>query len=306
MITVKNLSKYYDDLPALDHLNLKINRGITGLLGPNGAGKTTLLAVLNGLTPFQSGSVEIFGLPLAKNLKEIRRRCSFVPQSLALYEELSVMENLRFFAAIQKITGRARRENIDYAITVNQLRPQLGKKVKSLSGGQKRRLNIALSLLNNPQILYLDEPTVGIDPESRLDILEMIKAFKEDGKTIIYTSHYLAEIEEICDEAAIIDRGRLIAHGRIETLRGGGSDFVTIELIAAAGAVSDFAAARDDIAQLNKTTIKIESQQARRVGEILRALEQEGIMVKQITYGAGNLESLFIRLTSHRHEGHDV
>lgn len=307
MITVKNLLKYYDDFPVLKHINLNIAGGIIGLLGPNGAGKTTLMSILNGLTDFQGGSVKIFGLPLTKNLKKIRRRCSFVPQSLALYESLSVIENLRFFAGIQNIKGRALRENIDYAVSVNQLRPQLDQKVNTLSGGQKRRLNIAIGLLNDPDILYLDEPTVGIDPESRHDILKMIRAFKARRKTVVYTSHYMAEIEEICDEVAIIDRGRIIKQGGLAAImRESGNDSLRVELASRNEKLHKFAKNHPGIQLVSPTAIIIKSQKAARVGELLTALEAEGIAVKQINYGAESLESLFIRLTSHNDEAGDV
>jgi len=219
MITIQNLVKRYDDLLALDHIDLSIGKGVIfGLLGPNGAGKTTLVSILNGLTNFQEGEIKVFGLPLTKELAAIRKRCAFIPQALALYENLSVIENLRFFAGIQKITGADLRHNLDYAISVNRLQPMLKQKAGTLSGGQKRRLNIAIGLLNNPEILYFDEPTVGIDPDGRNEILETIRNFKNDAKTVIYTSHYMPEIEKLCDEVAIIDRGRIIRQGLLETM----------------------------------------------------------------------------------------
>ena len=221
MIRIKNLTKRYDttSTPALNQLSMNISKGVIfGLLGPNGAGKTTLISILNGLTNFQEGEVEIFGLPLRANLKQIRKRCTFIPQSLALYENLSVIENLRFFAGIQSITGAALQNNLEYAISVNRLQSLLEQKAATLSGGQKRRLNIAIGLLNNPEILYFDEPTIGIDPESRNDILETIHSFKEDNKTVIYTSHYMDEIEKICDEAAIINHGKIIRRGHLQTM----------------------------------------------------------------------------------------
>jgi ABC-2 type transport system ATP-binding protein len=219
MIRIKNLTKRYDSVPALSQLSMNIGKGLVfGLLGPNGAGKTTLISILNGLTAFQEGTVEIFGLPLHKNLREIRKRCTFIPQSLALYENLSVIENLRFFAGIQSITGKTLHENLDNAITVNHLESMLEQKAATLSGGQKRRLNIAIGLLNNPEILYFDEPTIGIDPESRNEILETIRGFKKDNKTVVYTSHYMEEIEKICDEAAIINHGEIIQQGDLQSM----------------------------------------------------------------------------------------
>ncbi len=219
MIHITSLTKRYNGKPALKQLNMDIGKGVIfGLLGPNGAGKTTLISILNGLSNFQEGEIRIFDLPLYDNLKEIRRRCTLIPQSLALYEHLTVIENLRFFAGIQGIVGTALRTNLDYAISVNRLDKFLEQKAATLSGGQKRRLNIAIGLLNSPEILYFDEPTIGIDPESRNDILETIRTFKEDKKTVIYTSHYMEEIEKICDEAAIINNGEIIRQGSLQTM----------------------------------------------------------------------------------------
>ncbi|HIQ36936.1 MAG TPA: ABC transporter ATP-binding protein [Desulfocapsa sulfexigens] len=219
MIRIKNLTKRYDTVPALNQLTMNIGKGVIfGLLGPNGAGKTTLISILNGLTAFQEGEIEIFGLPLHKNLRQIRARSTFIPQSLALYENLSVIENLRFFAGIQSITGSTLQKNLDRAISINHLGRILEQKAATLSGGQKRRLNIAIGLLNNPEILYFDEPTIGIDPESRNEILETIAGFKKENKTVIYTSHYMDEIEKICDEAAIINHGKIIRQGQLQTM----------------------------------------------------------------------------------------
>jgi len=219
MIRIENLSKRYNTILALDQLSMNIEKGVIfGLLGPNGAGKTTLISILNGLNTFEKGSIEIFGLPLQNNLTQIRKRCTFIPQSLALYDNLSVIENLRFFAGIQLVVGSDLKNNLEYAISVNHLDNLLDQKAATLSGGQKRRLNIAIGLLNNPEILYFDEPTIGIDPESRNDILNTIKSFKEDNKTVIYTSHYMDEIEKICDEAAIINHGKIILQGNLQTM----------------------------------------------------------------------------------------
>lgn len=219
MISIRNLVKHYGKHVALDHIELSVGKGvILGLLGPNGAGKTTLVSILNGLIDFQEGEVEIFGLSLRHELREIRKRSSFVPQSLALYENLTVMENLRFFAGIQKVGRDMLHRNIDYALTVSGLHPMRDQKAVTLSGGQKRRLNIAIGLLNNPELLFFDEPTAGIDPESRNAILETVRSFTAEGKTVVYTSHYMPEIEKICDDVAIIDHGRIIRQGTLKAL----------------------------------------------------------------------------------------
>ena len=232
MISINNLSKQYKEHTALDTISLEIQQGIIlGLLGPNGAGKTTLVSILNGLTPYQDGEVSIFGLSLKENQKEIRRRSSFIPQAFAFYENLTVMENLRFFAGIQSIEGNVLQQAIDAAILTNRLQTMLHKRAHTLSGGQKQRLNIAIGLLNDPEILYFDEPTAGIDPELRNNILQSILSLKNDGKTIIYTSHYMQEIEQICDEAAIIHHGKIICHKPLATLLQENEEQTTLESI---------------------------------------------------------------------------
>jgi len=232
MISVSNLSKRYKAQTALDHVNLEVKQGIIlGLLGPNGAGKTSLVSILNGLVPYNEGNVSIFGLPLKENQKEIRSRSSFIPQAFAFYENLTVMENLQFFAGIQRITGSELQQAIDSAIATNRLQTMLNKRALSLSGGQKQRLNIAIGLLNDPELLYFDEPTAGIDPELRNNILDTILSFKDSGKTIIYTSHYMQEIEQICDEAVIIHHGKIVCHKPLAALLQENDPQITLESI---------------------------------------------------------------------------
>ncbi len=219
MITIQGLEKKYAEKVVLDKLSLTVPpHSIFGLLGPNGAGKTTLISILNGLASYDKGEISVLGLPLKSNGKTIRERCSLIPQSLAFYEQLSVKENLMFFAGIQRIKGKTLKNNLEYAVERNQLEEFMNQTSGTLSGGQKRRLNIAIGLLNNPDILFFDEPTVGIDPESRNEILDTIKALQSDKKTVVYTSHYMPEIEKICDQLAIINKGQIIKQGSIDSM----------------------------------------------------------------------------------------
>ncbi len=307
MIRIEGLVKRYGAFTALDGLDLEIGKGtIFGLLGPNGAGKTTLVSVLNGLSDFDGGTVEVFGLPLRDSKAAIRSRCAFIPQSLAFYENLTVEENLRFFGGIVNLSGALLRRRIDYAVSVNRLETMMKRRAGTLSGGQKRRLNIAVGLLNDPEILYFDEPTVGIDPESRNEILETIRGFKESNKSVIYTSHYMPEIERICDEVAIIDRGRIIRRGTLEEmLRSEKADSAVIELIHPDAAALDAAAACSAEAEvLDDANLLLHTRSATAMGSVLAVLEERGVAVRQIRYGTTNLEALFIRLTSR--EGRDV
>ena len=305
MIQVENLLKKYGDIVALDHLSLEVKKGIIfGLLGPNGAGKTTLVSILNGLSDFQEGSVHLFSLPLQENLKSIRQRCSLIPQTLAFYENLSVLENLRFFAGVQNISGTELKNNIDYAIEVNHLKPLLNQKASTLSGGQKRRLNIAAGLLNDPDILFFDEPTVGIDPEARNEILDTIVSFREKGKTVIYTSHYMPEIEKICDEVAIIDQGKIVIQGTLEKMLSQEEvSSVIIEIYETPiPKLERFVADHKEMSIIDGASLKVEKQNSDKMALVLKHLESESIKIRQIRYGTTNLESLFIQLTSHRGE----
>ena len=220
MIEINHLYKSYGKLVVLDDINLSIHKGeITGLLGPNGAGKTTLVSILIGIMPRDKGDIFIDGMDIDKNLPGIQTICSIVPQNLAIYPMLSAYENLEYFGGLQGLKGPKLKARIDYCTEIASLESFLKKRVHKFSGGMKRRLNLAIGLLNNPRILYLDEPTVGVDTQSRNYLLEMIKKInREEGSTIIYTSHYMEEIEQVSDAIAIIDEGRLILNGPKEKI----------------------------------------------------------------------------------------
>jgi ABC-2 type transport system ATP-binding protein len=214
VITINNVGYRYahSSTAALDGITLGIPRGSSfGLLGPNGAGKTTLLSILTGVQTLQSGTVSIAGQSLAQHAAAIKSISAYVPQDYAFYLALSGRENLRFFAGVYGLSGAQWRERLEYCTSVCRLQELLDKRAGQYSGGMRRRLNLAIGLLNAPQILYLDEPTVGIDVLSRQVIVEAIQALRNHGTTVIYTSHYMEEVEAICDEIAIINHGHLIA-----------------------------------------------------------------------------------------------
>jgi ABC-2 type transport system ATP-binding protein len=271
MIKITNLLKRYDEKVALDHLTLEIKAGtIFGLLGPNGAGKTTLISILNGLTKYNEGEVTVFGLPLDENLEAIRKRCALIPQTLAFYENLTVIENLNFFGGIQNIEKGLLKKNI----------------------GRKQ--------LNDPDILFFDEPTVGIDPESRNEILETILSFKEANKTVIYTSHYMPEIEKICDEVAIINAGKIIKQGSIESmLTNESANQLIIEIYETPLAtLESFCSKMNALTVVDESSLMLEGKESETVARALALLEAENVAVKNIRYGTTTLESLFINLTS--------
>ena len=205
--------------PALDNFSLKIAKSsFFGLLGSNGTGKTTAMSILTGLLAADSGQVTILGHDLKHHKHFIQERIGFVPQDLAIFEKLTGYENLAFFARLYGLSGSNLRQQIDRCLEFTQLSDNSSRLVSSYSGGMKRRLNLAASMLHNPEILFLDEPTVGIDAQSRQLIHERLKSLNKSGTTIIYTTHYMEEAEELCSDIGIIDNGHIIQEGATEKL----------------------------------------------------------------------------------------
>ncbi len=219
MIKVSNLSKKYGEHYALNGIDLEIERGgIFGLLGPNGAGKTTLISTLIGLNSYDSGEILIDGKNIRDELSYIQSISSIVPQNFAFYPTLTAGENLEFFGGMLGLKSNLLKDRIAYAVERTKLSDVYDKEAQTYSGGLKRRLNIAIGLLSDPKIIYFDEPTVGIDPQSRNFILESIKEMKQEDRLILYTSHYMEEIEFLCDQIAIIDHGKIIEQGNLNTI----------------------------------------------------------------------------------------
>lgn len=219
MVEVRNLTKKFGRLTALDNLNFDIYRGeIFGLLGPNGAGKSTFISILTTLCKPTSGDIFVNKLSVGKQAGSIKKSIGFVPQDIALYPMLSGLDNLKFWAGIYGIKGPVKKERIREALSIVRLGDRAGDRVENYSGGMKRRMNIAVALLHHPQILVMDEPTVGVDIHSRKYILDTIRDLKERGTTVIFTSHYIDEMESICDRMAIIDKGVIKSAGTLKEL----------------------------------------------------------------------------------------
>ena len=286
MLKVENVTKSYGTKKALDSLSLEVQEGsVFGLLGVNGAGKTTMLSILNGLINIDEGKIDVFGFDIKKDIKEINKISSIIPQHLAFYENLSVKENIEFFASVQY----ASKESIEKAIEINSLGSLLSQKSSTLSGGQKRRLNIAIGLLNDPKIIYFDEPTVGVDPKSRNEILDSISEYKKLGITVLYTSHYMNEIERICDEVAIIDKGKLVKQDRLDNLLSNRvSDKVLVETLYSSKTSSLGLTLLDDTV--------VETTQSE-LSAVLEVLAKNEVFIKQIRYGSSNLEKYFLEVT---------
>ena len=217
--SMENVVKRFRAHVALDHLSLEVNKGETlGLLGPNGAGKTTAIRVLTGLTSADAGEIRLFDRELRGQAADIKRRIGIVPQDLAIYETLSARENLKYFGKLYGVTGALLKQRVEEVLDVFGLTDVAGKSTKKFSGGMKRRLNIGCAIIHKPELLILDEPTVGIDPQSRNHILSFVEELNRQGTTVFYTSHYMEEVERLCSRVLIMDAGRVIADGSVEEL----------------------------------------------------------------------------------------
>ncbi len=215
-----DLTKKYDNKVVVDNLNLEIKKGeIFGLLGPNGAGKSTTMNMICGIIRPTLGGVEFIGQDFAKNRKDLIEKLGYIPQNLAIHGNLKAWENVELFTSLYGIKGVRLKERIDEALEYVGLLEKKNDYAKTFSGGMKRRLNIACAIGHHPDLLIFDEPTVGIDPQSRNFILEKIRESNKNGATIIYTSHYMEEVEAICTRIAIMDNGKVIATGTSDELK---------------------------------------------------------------------------------------
>ena len=220
MLQASDLRKSYGATAAVAGVSLTVNPGeIVGLLGPNGAGKSTTISMICGLVRPDAGSVTIEGEVVGEDACAIKRRIGLVPQELSLYEDLSAIGNLELFGALYAITGAVLHERVHAALELVGLADHAKAKPATFSGGMKRRLNIACALVHDPDVLLLDEPTVGVDPQSRNAIFANIEALRSRGKAIVYTTHYMEEAERLCDRIVIVDHGRVVAAGTKESLR---------------------------------------------------------------------------------------
>ncbi len=219
VLVAEKLVRRFDELTAVNEVSFHINEGETyGLLGPNGAGKTTIISMIAGLLPPSDGEARIMGSAVGPSQVAVKAHLGLVPQELAIYPDLTAKENLWFFGKLQKLSGDELSSRIDEVLEVIGLSDRAGDLTKEYSGGMKRRLNIGIGLLHRPTLLILDEPTVGVDPQSRNAILESVEALSGAGMAVLYTTHYMEEAERLCDRVAVIDHGRVIAVGSRDEL----------------------------------------------------------------------------------------
>lgn len=306
VVKIENLVKKFGNIAAVDKITLGIEEGeIYGLLGPNGAGKSTTINMICGLLSPNEGTIEILGKDIRKNKIFAKRNIGIVPQDIAIYEDLTAYENVNFFAGLYGFRGKELKARVEEALEFVGLLDKAKSFPKGFSGGMKRRLNIACAIAHRPKVIIMDEPTVGIDPQSRNHILQSVKKLNEMGSTIIYTSHYMEEIEEICTRIGIVDHGKLIAEGTKEELKSSISDTNTIWVTVQS--LNDFQLdALKEIngvigAELEDNIVKISSSQdVNNLDKIILFFTEKNIHIKNLETKTPDLETVFLTLTGRK------
>jgi ABC-2 type transport system ATP-binding protein len=303
VIEVENLRKSYGDLLAVDDVSFNAEPGeIFGLLGPNGAGKTTSIGCISGLLKPSEGRIRVMGHDVVRDSRASRAKLGVVPQELALYEDLSARENLMYWGSAYGWGGQQLNDRVAEVLDLAGLSDRSKEPVKKYSGGMKRRLNFACGIVHEPAVLLLDEPTVGVDPQSRVRLTDLVERLKQNGTCILYTTHYMEEAEDICDRLAIIDHGRIIAAGTLSELRSmlGERDLLRLSGTFDAPSVRESLSRMEslELIHLDDDLITMAVPQAsRHLPAILRALSEAGAEIRETTFTQPSLESLFIKLT---------
>lgn len=302
LLKVQTLAKSFGAIRAVDSVSFEVRPGeIYGLLGPNGAGKTTTISMISGLLRPDAGEVIVDGTPFASNPQRAKRVMGVVPQELALYEELSGRENLEFWGRIAGLKAREAKARATELLQALSLADRAKDAVKTYSGGMKRRINIGCALLHRPKLLLLDEPTVGIDPQARMNILEFIRGLRESGTAILYTTHYLEEAESLCQRIGIIDHGRVLAEGTLSELqeRLGGDRVFVLEADFKDSSLEtwDGFHKRFRVIQKNERQLSVAAVGARDPSECLKDLLNLPVRVENVTLKRPSLNDVFLQLT---------
>jgi ABC-2 type transport system ATP-binding protein len=310
VIEIENLTKRYGETLAVGGVSLEARPGeVTGLLGPNGAGKSTTLACVSGLREPTSGRVRVLGHDVVREKRLALEQLGVVPQELALYDDLNARENLEYWGAAYGLRGAVLRNRVSDVLEQIGLGDRSSERVSRFSGGMQRRLNFGCALVHSPRVLLLDEPTVGVDPQSRVRLLELVRSLARAGMTVLYTTHHMQEAEELCDRLAIVDHGKVIASGTQRELhaRLGGRDllqlggvFVPEAARAALEAlqIGDAQGRELEIVSLDERSLQLSLRDASaRLASIFAALTRAGCEVRETTLRQPSLESLFIALT---------
>ena len=303
IVAVDNLVKRYNEVLALDHFNLPIEPGeIFGLLGPNGSGKTTAINCILQLLTFDKGTIELFGQPMRPSSYDLKRRIGIVPQNVAVFEKLTVRENIDYFCALYVSDRARRRDLVDEAIAFVGLEDYTKFRPRKLSGGLLRRLNIACGIAHKPELIFFDEPTVAVDPQSRNAILEGIQEMNRQGSTVVYTSHYMEEVEEICTRIMIMDHGQALATGTNAELKAmiGTGEKIQID----APELGDVTLAHLDAlphvtrALYREGTLELACQNGtHNLSDVLAVLQRDGVPFGRIYAEPPTLNDVFLEIT---------
>jgi ABC-2 type transport system ATP-binding protein len=303
MLKAAHLTRRFGDRVAVDDVSFSVAAGETyGLLGPNGAGKTTTIRLVCGLLSADGGEVTVAGRPVSTSDPKAKAHIGYVPQDVSLYPDLTARENLTFFGRLYRLKGAALRQRIDEVLDLIDLKDRGDDRVESYSGGMRRRLNIGASLLHRPSLLILDEPTVGVDPQSRHAILESIRALGLEGLAVVYTTHYMEEAEKLCDRIGIIDHGHLIAEGTSRELveQVGQKDRITMSANGSLTAFADACRSMEGIDSVDVTdsSVQLLAEDGRlRLAQVLEAASRTGTSVRSVEVDEPDLEAVFLHLT---------
>lgn len=299
MIKADNLKKRYGNVVAVGGVSFAVEKGETfGLLGPNGAGKTTTIQLLCGLLKPDGGTVSLDG-KTDPSLVEVRSSLGVVPQALAIYQELSARQNLRFFGKMYGLSGRRLNQRVENCLEIAGLEKRSNDRASKYSGGMKRRLNMVCSFLHEPPLLLLDEPTVGVDPQSRNLIFDTIEAMKNQGRTIIYTTHYMEEAQRLCDRVAILDHGKILDMDSVDNLikKHGGPSYIEVEFEKLLNPDSIKQYIDSEKVQFEESKIRFETS---RPMESLAMLNRSSVRFNTLKVQTANLEDVFLNLTGRR------
>jgi ABC-2 type transport system ATP-binding protein len=304
IVEVKNLKKQYGELKAVDGLNLSIEENIIyGLLGPNGAGKSTTISMISTLIKPTDGQILVGGYDVVKEASNVRKLIGLVPQDIALYPNFSAGDNLTFFGRMYGLSGKKLHSRVDEVLDIVGLRDRKKDNIEGFSGGMKRRINIGVGLINNPKLLILDEPTVGIDPQSRNHILETVKYLNTQGMSVIYTSHYMEEVEFLCSHLAIMDKGRVIAEGTKEEVKKLEGNYQKIQINCTIDdnvltETKSLKYVEEAIYEKDEELLLLMVEEASAVlGDIVTFINQKGIKIRSVKIEEQNLEGVFLKLT---------
>jgi len=306
IVKVEGLTKRFGDIIALDNVNLEIEEGeIYGLLGPNGAGKTTAINIICGLLNVDKGRVYVFEKEIRQAADYIKRNIGIVPQDIAIYGDLSAYENVRFFASLYGLKGKELKESVEMALKFVGLIDKAKEMPNRFSGGMKRRLNVACAIAHKPKLIIMDEPTVGIDPQSRNHILESVKKLNKMGSTIIYTSHYMEEVEAICTKISIMDHGKIIAEGTKEELISMVTDtnttFITVGSVVGLDEEKLKEITGVKAVEINENVVKIiSSRDVCNLDKMIQYFTSRDIPIKNIKSEVPDLETVFLTLTGRK------